>query len=120
MNVGDKQDLVAAPLKSRLCIEPDPEKDYHLSFNESRIECNACHSGIAQMESDIAAVSSIKKSVLARLSEITRPEAKVERVRISAYMGSSITSKTELDKGIKKLREHLEKLLEEGKTVILE
>ena len=47
-------------------------------------------------------------------------KAKVERVRISAYMGSSITSKTELDKGIKKLREHLEKLLEEGKTVILE
>lgn len=119
VNIGDKQDIIASPLKSRLCLDPNEGK-YLVTFDEFNLQCDICHSTITQMESDIEAVSSIKKSVLARLSEIVRPEAKIERVRISTYFSSSINSKSELDKGLQDLRNYIVKLLEEGKTVILE
>ena len=119
LNARDQQAIIAGPLASRSCTKSEDDLDT-ISFDDAKLQCSKCQSSIAQMDSDIAAVSSIKKSVLARLSEISRPDAKIERVKISTYLGSSITSKTELDKGLKNLRNYIEKLLEEGKTVILE
>jgi hypothetical protein len=118
-NIGDKKDLIANTITSKICLNID-EHEYFVPFDDISMQCSKCHSSIAQIDSDISAASSIKKKVMEKLTEITKPEAKIEHVLISAYFGTSITTKDELKAGLDKLKDNIEKLLNEGKIVILE
>ncbi|MFZ3059101.1 MAG: BREX system P-loop protein BrxC [Candidatus Methanoperedens sp.] len=109
----DQQKVFLSPLFSRIC-------DITLPFDQNVLFCSKCLANIAQMESDISAVSSLKSTALDRIVEATIPKEKFERLRISSFFGTSISSKEDLDEGIEKLKEYIEKLLAEGKTVILE
>lgn len=69
------------------------------------------------MESDLAASQGLAAEVIRRLQEHTAPEQRVERVRLSAFLGQALIPRErleeDLDEALSRLREHILKLLAE-------
>ena len=110
----DKNQLntILKPLKEKLC--------HSLDLPEDAAICKNCRATIAQMESDIAAVESLKARAIAALQKLTAPKKKIVRVRVSSILGNVLETPEDLEKGIKRLKEELNKLLAEGVRVVLE
>ena len=82
------------------------------------------------MESEIAAVDSLKSQAIRELQELASPEKKIVRVRVASILGNVIEKpdnpddseefETRLTGRIDELREYLLKLLAEGARIILE
>ena len=72
------------------------------------------------MESDIAAVESLKARAIAALQQLTAPKKKIVRVRVSSILGNVLETPEDLEEGIKRLKEELNKLLAEGVRIVLE
>lgn len=103
-----------SPLTRKVC-EP-----VGLSGGEAR--CPSCRATIGEMESDLAAVSSLKSQVVSRVIELSAPEEPeaVERVRVSSFLEGSVGSPEEVDAAVERLRDHLHRLVADGKKVVLE
>ncbi|MDL1970729.1 MAG: BREX system P-loop protein BrxC [Candidatus Desulfofervidaceae bacterium] len=110
----DKNQLntILKPLKEKLC--------HSLDLPEDAVICKNCRATIAQMESDITAVESLKARAIAALQQLTTPEKKIVRVRVSSILGNVLETPEDLEEGIKRLKEELNKLLAEGVRVVLE
>lgn len=113
----DISKTLLSPLKFRAC----EEKDY---FQDAKITCQVCNATLNQMDSDLLAVQGLKTQILARIQElITPPEddkSRVERVQLSQFFNSDLTSTEAIDAAVEQLKEHLYLLLEKGITVIVE
>ena len=74
------------------------------------------------MASDLAAGASLRSDVLLRVQELTTPEEKVERVRVSDAVGVGKTLGTpeDVEAMLTQLREYLLKLIASGVKVVLE
>lgn len=112
MLAEEVQASLLAPLRSRACEEADAA--------EHGVTCGACRATLTQMESDLAAVSGLKSQVLARIEELTAPEEPVERVRLASFFRSTLKSGADIDEALDRLRDHLYKVLEEGKRIVVE
>jgi hypothetical protein len=77
---------------------------------------------LTEMETDLVAVDGLKSSVLFKLQELALGvESKpVRRLKIGEFFDRPIRTKDELDGTIGKLRESLEKYIDEGMIIILE
>src|SRR5271165_2212376 len=77
---------------------------------------------LAEMETDLVAVDGLKSSVLLRLQELSlSAEPKpVKRLKISEFFNRPIRTQAELDATIEKLRESLQKCIDEETVIILE
>jgi len=100
------------PLEEKLCEVLDLSNDVSV--------CRHCRATIAQMESDIAAVESLKARVIAELQSLSAPEKRVVRLRASSLLGNVIETPEDLERALSRLREELERLLKEGVRVVLE
>lgn len=103
-----------APLTQRICESEE--------LPEGALHCPACRATAGQMDSDLTALSSLKSNVVARLVELATPDSQevIERVRASEFLDSSLDSSEEVEHAVERLREHLLKLIVEGKRVVLE
>ena len=115
-------DVVLSRLAGKLCDTPD--------LSEAGDTCRTCRATVAQMESEIAAVDSLKSQAIRELQELASPEKKIVRVRVASILGNVIEKPDNPDdseafemrlKGrIDELQEYLLKLLAEGARIILE
>lgn len=110
---------VVTSLQQRSCSGTDLGTD--------GVTCARCGAGVAQMESDLAALEGFKCKALARLIELTRPAPPAGtgapptvRVRAADLLGVTVGSPTEVDEAIERLRARLLELLDEGATIIIE
>jgi hypothetical protein len=80
-------------------------------------------SGLAEMESDLAAVEALKSSVLMKLQELAyggKESAPVRRIRLSSFFNRPIENQADLEAAIQQLRDALQKYIDEGTSIILE
>ena len=106
---------IIAPLRSRLGSDEDRQ---NVAEGKSRGS-----STLGEMESDIAASGGLKASALATLQEITvkkSTNAPVQRVRVADVFDRPIQSQEDMDDALEKLRDTLQKLIDEGNAIILE
>ena len=77
---------------------------------------------LTEMETDLVAVDGLKSSVLLKLQELSlsvEPKP-VRRLKIGEFFDKPIRTQDELDATIEKLRESLQKCIDEGTVIILE
>ena len=77
---------------------------------------------LTEMESDLVAVDGLKASVLLKLQELSlsvEPKP-VRRIKIGQFFNKPIRTQDELDATIEKLRESLQKCIDEETVIILE
>ncbi|MBI4586093.1 MAG: BREX system P-loop protein BrxC [Planctomycetes bacterium] len=107
---------VLKPLVHRACGE--------VTWDGTSTQCRRCNSTLSEMESDRAALCELERIVRQRIFDLVTPpevkEKRTERVRIAEFFRGAIASPEELEEGLKKLREHLDKLLAEGARILLE
>ena len=121
MNITkERQNMILSLIVSHVCVEAEGGKEYDVPFDPTGVLCSRCHASIGQMESDITAAPTLKSNALEKVLEASQPDEKFERVRVTLFLGSSIASSDELEDAIDRLKGHIEKLLAEGKKVILE
>ncbi|MCI0698477.1 BREX system P-loop protein BrxC [candidate division KSB1 bacterium] len=112
----DMRGPVLAPLLVRAC-EP-------LDLPVGATQCRRCQASLGQIESDLAALPSLKSQVLARLQELTAPVAtrdgRIERVKLSEFFKETLDSEQAVDEALERLREHLLKLIAERARIIIE
>lgn len=117
----DQQKMIISPLLSHVCTEVEEDAEYEIHFDSAGVLCSKCHASIGQIDSDITAAPTLKNKALEKILEVTLPpEEKYERVKITLFLGNSVNDLDELEEGIERLRDHLQKILAEGKKVILE
>lgn len=77
---------------------------------------------LTEMETDLVAVDGLKSSVLIKLQELSlRVEPKpVRRLKIGEFFDKPIRTQDELDAMIEKLRESLQKCIDEETVIILQ
>jgi hypothetical protein len=110
-----KANTILAPLQSRLGKEEDRQK-----VAEGK---SLGTSTLGEMESDIAAADGLKAAALAKIQEMTvkkGTDATVRRVRVAELYDRPIQTKDDLDNALEKLRDALQKLIDEGNAIILE
>ena len=77
---------------------------------------------LTEMETDLVAVDGLKSSVLLKLQELSlsvEPKP-VKRLKIAEFFNKPIRTQAELDVTIEKLRESLQKCIDEEMVIILE
>jgi len=87
-------------------------------------QCLDCSATLSQMESDLAALSSLRAQVLARVQELTAPTEeqglRVERVKLAEFFTTTLDSEESVNEAIERLRDYLHKLVAQGVRIILE
>ncbi len=103
-------------------LKPLLDRVHDLDVPEGTLACGVCGASLAEMASDLAAVDGLRSDVLLRVQELTAPEEKIERVRVSdvAGVGQTLSTPEEVDDLLEQLRDHLLKLIASGIKVVLE
>ncbi|MBM4431238.1 MAG: hypothetical protein FJ026_12975 [Chloroflexi bacterium] len=103
-------------------LKPLTDRAHDLGMPEGELACTICRSSLAEMASDLAAVDSLRSDVLLRAQELTAPEEKIERVRVSDVtgVGQALGAPEDVEELLERLRDHLLKLIASGVKVILE
>jgi uncharacterized membrane protein len=117
----EQQEVLLNELQKRACTHDlAAEKNWSLTANE----CPVCRASIAQMESDLAAMSGLKSQVLYRIQELTvlteEKEVIIERVRLGDFSSETIDSEEAVEQVVERLREHLLDRVSKGVKIILE
>ena len=96
--------------------------EHDLDLPEGALTCQVCGANLGQMASDLAAVGGLRSNVLLRAQELTAPEEKIERVRVSdvAGVGRTLSTSDDVDELLDELRDYLFKLIASDVKVILE
>ncbi len=105
-----------SPLTTRACVPDDPLKG-------GGIVCPHCQATVSQMESDLAALSSLQAQVLERLRElapVAKDEVPVERVRVLDFFDGPLDSKEAIEAAVDRLRAALLALYADQARIILE
>lgn len=117
----EQQEVLLNELQKRACdYDLSAKTDWSLTTNE----CPACKANIAQMESDLAALSGLRSQVLVRIQELTaqteEQEVVIERVRLADFSSEPIDSEEAVEQVVEQLKEHLLNLISKGVKIILE
>ena len=110
----EMQETVLKPLGDRAAHE--------LDLPPQALACAVCRASLAEMASDLVAVDRLRSDTLVRVQQLTAPEEKIERVRITdvAGAGQALATPEEVDSLLEQLRDHVLKLIASGVKVILE
>ncbi len=103
-------------------LRPLTTADHDLDLPPGALVCETCHASLAQMASDLAALVGLRSNVLLRVQELTAPEEKVERVRVTdvAGVGTTLSTPEEVQQLLEELRDYLLRLIASGVKVVLE
>jgi len=96
--------------------------EHGLALPEGTLVCQMCGASLAQMASDLAAVTVLRSNVLLRVQQLTAPEEKIERLRVAdvAGVGKALETPEDVEGLLVELRDHLLKLIASGIKVVLE
>lgn len=118
----EMQGPVLASLTGRACQD--------LDLHHGATTCGKCRATLSEMESDEAAVDSLKAKVVARVLELTAPEQEPEpepgttptttRVRVVEFFSDALTSEEAVNDAVERLREHLLALWRSGTRIEVE
>ncbi|MBN1318379.1 MAG: hypothetical protein JXA42_23065, partial [Anaerolineales bacterium] len=109
----EMQVTVLKPLADRSCQQID--------LPPAAEVCHACRANMAQMESDLAAVMGLQGQVIVRIQKLVMPEDEpVERVRLMQFFNTPLDSENAINQALEQLRQHLQKLVDQGIKIILE
>jgi len=111
----EAQETLLEPLTQRICQE------LRALPNDSWV-CPHCHAGLSRMASDLLAVEGVRSTALLQLQQLTAPEERIERVRVSTVVGvgKTLTTTDEIDDLLEQLRAHLQRLVDAGVKIVLE
>ncbi len=116
----ERRDALLLPLTAKVCTqELDPDED-GLDLPDGADACRRCRATVAQMESETAAVDSLKIEVIGELQKLATPEKKIVRVRVADFTGRVIESSSDVEEATARLKEHLLKLVAEDVRIVLE
>jgi hypothetical protein len=105
-------DAVLSRLADKICETP--------VLSDETDTCGNCRATIAQMESESAAVDTLKSHAIRVLQELATPEKKIVRVRLASVLGSVVETPEDVEQAVERLKEHLLKLLAEDTRLVLE
>src|SRR5207247_6997033 len=105
-------DAVLRRLADKICETP--------ILSEDGDTCGNCRATIAQMDSESAAVETLKSHAIRELQELATPEKKIVRVRLASVLGSVVETPEDVEQAVERLKEHLLKLLAEDTRLVLE
>ena len=113
-----KKQITANTMLSALLVRVGSDEDRE-NVSSGKTLGNA---SLTEMETDLVAVDGLKSSVLLKLQELSlsvepRP---VRRLKIAEFFNKPIRTQGELDVTIEKLRESLQKCIDEETVIILE
>jgi hypothetical protein len=113
-----KKQVIADTILAALLVRVGSDEDRE-NVNSGKALGKA---SLTEMETDLIAVESLKFSVLLKLQELSlsvepRP---VRRLKIGEFFNKPIRTQDELDATIRKLRESLQKCIDEEMVIILE
>ncbi len=108
----DSSTSILAPLTIRACENAHMKSD--------SVVCADCQSLLSKIESDIVIVETLRKNAFHKIEELIRPEVKIERIKISRYLTSSIETEDELNDLLEEIKKVALKYLTEGKKVLFE
>ena len=108
------QATILKPLADRAGHEVDLKKD--------GLTCAVCGASLAEMASDLSAVTRLRSDVLLRVQQVTEPEQKVERLRFTdvAGVGKMLSTDEDIEELVEQLRDRLRKLIAAGIKIVLE
>jgi len=104
-------------------LKPLTDRAGHkLDLPTDALACAACQASLSEMASDLAAVNALRSTVLLRVQQLTAPEEKIERVKITdvAGVGHTLSTPEEVEELLDQLRDHLLRLIASGVKVVLE
>jgi hypothetical protein len=104
-------------------LKPLADRTGHaLDLPNGALVCQTCWASLAEMASDLAAVDHLRSDVLLRVQQLTTPEERIVRVRVSEVtgMGTMLSTPEEVEELLEELRDYLLKLIASGVKVILE
>jgi hypothetical protein len=105
-------EALLTPLEARTC--------HGLVRAAGAVTCGSCRATLAQMESDLAAAPALRSQILMRLQELTRPEERVERIRLAELLQEPLDSQEAVDRFVEALRAQILKFIAEGSRVTVE
>jgi hypothetical protein len=109
---NELQNPVLTPLNQRACADLDLPPD--------KTVCQACHAHMGQMESDLTALPGLHSQVIADIQKRLQPEEKFERVRLMEFFNEPLASEEAIEKAVERLRQHLQKLVDQGVKILVE
>lgn len=91
-----------------------------LDLPDDGVVCSACKATVAQMETDIVAIDSIRDQAVKKIQELAAPGEKIERVRVSSLFTGKLETPEDIETAISELKKHLLKLLSRGVKIVLD
>jgi hypothetical protein len=113
-----KRQIMADTILAALLVRTGSDEDRENVSSEKTLG----KASLAEMETDLVAVDALKSSVLLKLQELSlsvEPKP-VKRLKIGEFFDKPIRTQEELDATIEKLRESLQKCIDEDTVIILE
>jgi hypothetical protein len=112
------QQGLLAPLMRRLCQGTTD----NVALTADGLVCQTCNASIPELESDVDAVVILRDRIVLRLQELAAPQESFERVRVAELVGvgRALSTPEEVRDALKRLEDHLLKLIAGGIKVILE
>jgi hypothetical protein len=108
----ETQTAVLKDLRARACDEEQ--------MPAGIATCPKCRSSLAEMSSDLAAVSHWKAQAIEKIHQATEAARPVERVRLSSFFAGNLESPEAIKKALERLSGHLLDLVEKGVRIVLE
>jgi hypothetical protein len=105
-------EALLTPLEARTC--------HNLLRAAGAVTCGKCLATLAQMESDLAAAPALRSQILMRLQELTRPEERVERIRLAELLQEPLDTHESVDRFVEALKAQILKFIAEGSRVVVE
>lgn len=99
----EMQSSILLQLTRRACETPQSEG--------KAITCTHCSATLIQMDSDLAAVGSLKEAAIQRVRELTTPPEEVQYIRLADYFPPSIEALEQFEDAYQSLREQLSQYL---------
>jgi hypothetical protein len=116
----EQQEALLRECTKRACVHDLSAVDnWSLTTNERPL----CQANIAQMESDLAALTGLKSLVLVRIQELMAQigqKVTIERVRLVDFSSAPIDSEEAVEQVVERLKKHLLTLIGKGIKIILE
>lgn len=106
-----------------ILLKPLTDRAGHaLDFGQEDVVCKVCRASLAVMASDIAAAPGLRSDIVVRVEELTEPDQKVERLRLSDVggVGRTLVTFEEAEELVDQLRDRLLKMIAAGVKVVLE
>jgi hypothetical protein len=82
--------------------------------------CHVCRASLGQMKSDLLALGNRRSQIMNKIQELIQPDEIMETVHLADFFAGPLTSEEAIVDALERLRQHLQKLLDQGIKIIVE